>query len=455
MIKSKLKSFWQNVSAFVRLAIPVTIGLGLLWSMYWFVKGGYNQIFVPQKETVTVKLTDADAITVERPNNCDSEIIRPLIYISRTSDDIKTNSYTIKSTDPIRFWISFPDAELEIVKYVDGETILDEAVPVGPNMRYRGKIKSLTVQASNLQQLRLQEFYCAQSIKFLPIGGMVWSDPDGSNLQIQTIQGFSNGDTIKVAIEPLDVLSDFGNQKYDKIELNLKVTKDTAMGIGTVSTSFGQSSLPDVGKDQPGIRESETVSFFSPAESVKVISPIGTVQVGNNSPIEMHSLAHLANETLELPRSLDNPEDEFKVASSIANGEYEISGITASVVWKGQELNKSNWDKAPEYIKAGLFGLLLSIIGGLWALRQSIWKWLLSPFPFLKPKINLPQGSYIFIMKSGKVIAGEISSKPTRTRPYYIIKNARRKLNLSDEWERELIPEIQIREDAVEQSYAA
>ena len=455
MIKSKLKSIWHNVSAIIRLAIPVTIGIGCLWSMYWFVRDGYNQVFLPQKEMTSIKLTDADTIIVESPNNGNSGIIRPLIYISRTSDNIKTNSYTIKSTDPISFSITFPDAELGIVKYGDGKTLFDQAVPVGPNMRSKGKIKSLTVQTANLQQLRLQEFYYAQIIKFLPIGGMVWSDPDGSNLQIETVQGFSIGDTIKVTIEPFDVLSDFGNQKYDKIELNLKVTKGTAMGIVTISTSFGQSSLPDVGKDQTGKREGEAVSFLSSAESVKVTSPTGTIQVGNDIPIEMHSLAHLANETLELPRCSDNPDDAFKIASTITNGEYEISGITTSVVWKGQELNKSNWDKAPEYIRAGFFGLLLSVIGGLWALRQSIWKWLLSPFPFLKPKINLPQGSHIFIMKSGKVIAGELSSEPTKTRPYYIIKNARRKFNLSDEWEKEIVPEIQVREDAVEQSYVA
>jgi hypothetical protein len=456
-IKELIKNIWRFIALVLRWIIPIAIGAGILWSIFWFVKTGYSQLFKPQKALVSVKLTDAYVIDLERKNRCLTEGLDPIVYIQRSSFELPnspTVNYDITSATPIQISLGLPLGELRITKYLGDKVIADNPISVHQSEGYAGTIKSITIEMTKLKRLIMEQYYCAPITRFTPGGVMTFSSHDGSPLQIATKQWFSDGDNIKIVIEPIDIIG-FGDQKYDKIELMLNVTANVSiMGLMATSTVLS-TTLPGVGYDRLGVWKNDIDSFLAFADSIKIERPAGTIKIGNNHPVEMIKLSDFSKEILELPYlSVDN-NGGFVINSHITDGVYDISGNTSSAVLNGQQLVKSKWETLPEYLQAGLFGTLLSIIGGLWAFRHRLWN-------FITPKkveesiskvSPPPSGSFVCVTQSGDVIAGELIRGPSFFFPYYLLRNTRHKKQHKEEWSAEIIGEIRVRASLVEQSY--
>lgn len=197
-------------------------------------------------------------------------------------------------------------------------------------------------------------------------------------------------------------------------------------------------------------------ALYVRTDEIQIIErPVGSLKFGNSPVRELVKVSSLAKDSLKVPSKQPNEYNEtYSIIWDKTRG-TQISGTANSVILNGEELGKAPWYSLPDYVQAGLFGLLISLLGGIWAYRKPLLKRIASFIPYwdlLDPSSPL-KGSYVFVTNSGIIVAGELSRKPGKNYPYYLIKNARRKLNPSGDWEKELILEIKIRADAVEQSY--
>jgi hypothetical protein len=413
--------------------------------------------FFPQKAVVSANLTDFDIMNMKKDMDCKSGDFYYPFELDLFSIPTYGQEYKINSNKPIQFSIVLPSGKMSLKKYKgsDSEDINTFSVNAGDG--FTGFIQKIEVEFKR-EKISMTQQLCAQEIVYAAdVGFLSFKSADAENYQaVLTSQYMHAGEEIKVTIYNPEGFDAFPNEKNDKIELYIASESDGQyLHIQTNSQGLNVD-LPNMGKSfLPREEQNPTASWLRAfPDEIEIHSPVGNLKLGNDSPISLGGVTKINDENLVFKSTPFLP-DSYAVFGKIEFAEYEISGATTGLLLNDEQIVKSSWAKLPNYIQSALFGLLLTVVGSLWKFRDSIKSHIKMIIPgFKAEELQEPEkGSFICITDSGMIIAGQLIRKPGKNYSFYLIKNARRKINPSAKWEKEIIPEIKVRADAVEQSY--
>lgn len=459
-----MRRFFKFLILILKYLLVVGIAASLLFSIGSFLVHGYPRIFTPQETLVSANFTDFYLMTFEYDMDCKPGESYSSFELDFTSVPATVLSdYKVGSSNPITFSISLPEGKLAIKKHVNGTSEYMDFRSVQSESGYTGTIAGLTVEFDS-EFVSIKEDICAQEIKYEPDVGFLSILHDPNLYQwASTNQYLHSNDQVRVIIDGPMNLNGFPEETIDKLELTIVSDSEgqylniytRAQGLALELPRTGAmlfnitNELSDTGK----FRNSRLRAF---PDELSIEVPVGTLRLGNENSIPMGGLTRINEEKVTFEKS-NVSNESYAVFGNIESAEYEVSGITTGIVLNNEQLVKSLWDKTPDYLKSALFGVLLAGIGGVWKFRKSIWIAIKSLVLFLSssdPKKPM-KGSFVCVTDTGMIIIGELSRKPGKNYPYFLIRNARRKFKPSDPWDEEIISEIKIRADAVEQSYVA
>lgn len=246
----------------------------------------------------------------------------------------------------------------------------------------------------------------------------------------------------------LDLQAMGAGEPFDSYELSLKADpaeeESAYFVVFLAGDMFGV--LPHGQAQDPDSDSGERMTLD--ADRISIHQPVGLLKLGNDPEVRLESLTEFSQQSLEIS-SLSVAEPPFIIITGDGrDAPLEISGFATDVILNGDQIGKVPWNGLPEYLPASLTGLVITLIGALFTRKQT----LVSNFLIFENR-KPPKGSFVCETRSGATIAGKLSRKPGKNYPFYLLKHARRKPPQSDQWEKDLIAEIKIREDAVEQTY--
>lgn len=459
-----MKSLFEYLIKFLKYLLVAGIVASLLFSIGSFIVNGYPRIFTPQETLVSANFTDFYQMTFKNDMDCKPGESYSSFELDFTSiPSAVLSDYKVNSANPIKFSISLPEGKLAINKHINGKSEYIDFRSIQSRSGYTGTISGLKVEFES-DFVSITEDICAQEIKYEPDVGFLSILHDPNLYQwASTNQYMRSADKVRVIIEGPMNLNGFPGERIDKLELLIISNSDgqylniqtTAQGLDLELPRTG-AILLDISDELSDTKKFQNSRLRAFPDELSIEVPVGILKLGNENSIRIGGLTKINEEKITFEKStLSNY--GYAVFGNIESAEYEVSGTTNGIVLNNDQLVKSLWDKTPDYIKSALVGALLAGIGGIWTFRKSIWnttRLLVLVLNSSDPR-KLIKGSFVCVTDTGMMIAGKLSRKPNKKYPFYLIKNARRKFNLSAEWEEEIIPEIKIRADAVEQSYIA
>lgn len=457
-----MKRFFEYLILILKYLLVAGIAASILFTIGSFLINGYPRIFTPQETLVGAKFTDFYLMTFKNDMDCKPGESYSSFELDFTSvPSAVLSDYKVNSTNPIKFSISLPEGKLAIKKYVNGKSEYIDFRSVQSGSGYTGTIAGLTVEFES-DFVSITEDICAQEIKYEPDAGFLSILHDPNMYQwASTNQYLHSDDKVRVIIEGPMRLNGFPGETIDKLELTIIADTDgqylniytNAQGLALDPPRTG-ALLFDISDELSNTKRPRSSRLRASPEELSVEMPVGTLKVGNENSKPLGGLTKINQEKVTFEKSTLSDES-YGVFGNIESAEYELSGTTNSVVLNNEQLVRSLWDKTPDYLKSALVGAVLAGIGGAWTFRKSIWAAIKSLMLFLNssdPQKSM-KGSFVCVTDTGMIIVGELSRKPSKNYPFFLIKNARRKFKPSDQWDEEIISEIKIRADAVEQSY--
>jgi hypothetical protein len=443
--------FRKLISAFGNI-ISLLIISCLIFIALRFARTSYQYWFFTKPQPLSIMLTDFSKLTAKSGDSCDeyNQFSPPVkIYISRLASNMYKTDFNFESSGELDYYVDFPAGEITIqYTYLDGTK--KASTSSGENA-YQGSATRIEVVYNDVNYFEMEQYFCETLINLYDPSIYTFNVLESSDMKFAGVKQFlPQGSKIRVIISDPKNLDD---KNVKAIEVTYSSDYDRAP-FYLFSKSTGLSAtLPSINNFLPA--EGFEALYIRTDEIQIIERPVGSLKFGNSPIRELVKVSSLAKDTLKVPSMYPNDYNETYSIIWYKNRGTQISGTANSVILNGEELGKAPWYSLPDYVQAGLFGLLISLVGGIWAYRKPLLKRIASSVPYwdlLDPSSPL-KGSYVFITNSGIIVAGELSRKPSKNYPYYLIKNARRKANPSSDWEKELISEIRIRADAVEQSY--
>ncbi len=423
--------------------------LGLIYALYWFSKSFYENFFIAQSQPFSLSLSKFQAITVAGKIDCLMGDGPVDIYINRPLNELINQEMSFESEENIDFHLVFPTGTLSAMGFNPNNDVHKIDFKKGDIVTVDGSAAQLKVEYLQVDYMVMSQSFCATEVGVLPYPSALFY-PGNTNYPktIWTEQNLSPQNRIKVTLLYPKISNRIDTEEFERIELSFIANGDIPKFIVGISGSDFRALVPEIVNDF-GKYPAEMIIIRS--KQFEIQHPVGTLKFGNSAPIILDEITSKSDDTLVI-----RDYGLYYISSSLRSvnsDKFEVSGTADNIILNNEEKIKQPWFDLPEYVQAGLFTLLVSLVGGLLSLRQSIGKGLVILFPFLKPKFNLPKESFVIVMNSGFIIAGELSRKPAKNYPYYLLKKARRKPSLSGDWEKEIISEIKIRADAVDQSY--
>jgi hypothetical protein len=450
----RLSKFTSKLLYVIGKIMSLGIFIGFVTGIVWFGYTGFKYWFTQKDFPFSVNLTDFRSLEANGDSNCniESKFHFPIeVTISRQMSNMLDTHLLIQAKNLQEFSIDFADGTLSGTAFLDDGT--SESLQINePDKYITGKAEQLSIEYLDLDYFQMFQYFCESQISIYTPGAGYYLSSHPSNFMksVGIVQYLPQDSLIKVTVINATNLSGVNLNNSDRVEFIFRSNNDYFPLYLFSKAADLQATLPSINSLMSG-HIIEGVRIFS--DEIRISAPIGNLRYGNNDPIELVQIASSAKDELFIPRTKVNGYGNTYIVKWRTFGNTEITGTSRSLLLNDEDLGNAPWDELPEYVQAGLFGLLLSILGALRALRQRIWNGLISLFSFSAKNISPPKNSFVCVTASGITIAGELCLQPDKTHPYYVITNARRKLKPSDKWEKEIIPEIKVRSDAVEQYY--
>jgi len=423
--------------------------LGLIYAIYWFGKSFYENFFVAQSQSFSLNLSKFQSITASGKTDCLMGDGPVHIYINRPLREVDNKEMSFDSDEDFEFRLVFPTGSMYATGFNPGKANQRINFQKDERVTVDGKASQLRIEYLQVNSFIMSQSFCANEVGILsyPIA-FFYPGNFNSPKTIWTEQTLGPQSRIKVTLLNPKISGGIHAEEFERIEFDFIADGKIPKFIAGVSANDYRAIVPEIAYNF-GKYPSELIIVR--AKQYEIHHPVGTLKFGNNTPITLDEITSASNDVL-----LIRDHGLYFISSSlrsVPDNKFEVSGIATNIILNNEEKIKPRWYDLPDYVQAGLFTLLVSVVGGLLSLRQSLGKWFLLLLPFMKSEFNLPRGSFVLVMNSGFIIAGELSRKPAKNFPFYLLKNARRKQSLSDDWEKEVIAEIKIRADAVDQSY--
>jgi hypothetical protein len=452
-----MKKLFKYISQIAKYILVAGIIASLAYSLGLFVINGYPKIFTPQETLVSANFTDFYLMNFKSETDCvpDDSFSSYQFDFSRIPTSI-LSEYKATASTPIEFSIWLPAGKLAIKKYVSGKSEYIDYFPIEPNSGFKGTIGGLEVRFDS-QIVSIREEICTQELRYDPEFAILSILHDPAKYQwVYTSQYMRSNDKVMIFIDGPIHITGFPDENIDRLEFTIISDEGQHLDIKMASKGL-VIDLPTTGMQQLAFTDEETITnsrLRAFPDELIIEVPEGMLKLGNEESISIGGLTKVNDEKVFFQKTTLGSSD-YAVFGNIKTAEYEISGTTTGIILNNEQLVKSFWDKLPDYLKSALFGVFLAGIGAIWKFRNSIWTAMKSFVLFWRSadSKNPTKGSFVCVTNTGMMIAGDLSRKPGKNYQYYLIRNARRKFRLSDQWDTEIIPEIKIRADAVEQSY--
>lgn len=431
--------------------LSILLVCGLIYAIYRFGNSLYTSFFVRQTVPFSIGLTKFNSITVETTEDCASrnkDSFPVQLVISRPSKYVYNPSVLLETNKAMDFQVVFPFGELSAEGYLVDNSSQQIALPHTSTISIIGSATQVEVEYPHqINSFAMHQYFCGPEIDVLPFPSISFSGLYTNKAKSVWIdQLFQPGDQIKVTIINPQITEKLNTNGMQRVEFEFSAADSSLpFEIGLTANDL-KPTLPEILTDFGSYTPE---SLFILSNQIEIVHPVGSYKLGNDAPKELPEITSTSDDRLSIPSISGKESFQINELVSHSANKFDITGDTNSLILNNEELVKSAWYTLPEYIQAGLFGLLLTLISGIWALRSTIWRWL--SFNFFD--VSMPKGSFVCVTNSGMVIAGELFQKPRKNYPYYLIKNARRKLKSSDHWEKDMIAEIKVREDSIEQTY--
>lgn len=429
--------------------------------LYFLIVGGYKAyqyLFTQIEMPFSVSLTDYSKLKANGRDSCDifvEKYLYPVEFvIARPIDQMTSTKVLLKSNNKLEFNLYLPGGSLSATSYsVDGTT---ETINFTEDFnQINGKADEVYIDYSKDTYFSMRQYYCEPTIEMrFPGSYYLLSYPNESRMRsVGFEQYISEGSSIQIVISNPSELADINlKQDIKKIVYTFKSTiRLLPLSLFAKATDL-DATMPIPSRSYSG-DITEGLRIFT--DEIEIENPAGKLKFGNNNPLDLLQIASMARDKISIPQTKVGDYSNTYFIEWKAKNNTEITGEARSLLLNDEDLGKAPWYSLPDYVQAGLFGLLISLLGGLWAVRGLIGRQIILAIPFwtLIDPTQPPQGSFVCVTNSGMVIAGELVKKPSRNYPYYLIKNARRRIQVSDKWEKQVISEIKIGKDAIEQSY--
>lgn len=461
------------------ILIPVII-LEILFAAL-LVREAWLYFLYPIKLPVSAQLSDFEDMTLLY-NNVGKECegmsdVTKYTYPTFEADIFNPESYfeslTIDqfsspdSAKPINFVIGATKGHITSITYVDGKK---PVVAEWDLVERGGTIQATAFRATSTlpRNLVMNEQFCGDNITIMRSGTEYNFSFGGSNNDYRAARislNLDKGEEILLVLYgPIQLPEN--DTVVDKLEISFLADGDMGSGkpsifmIGAEGYDLtGQfpwmSAYYDQDKKEYVWDNRNSVTAF--ADGASITAPIGKVQFGTYKDIELYeSLAAYTNEELEIPLSpqgfLNYDYQSFNLSIKPSISKVEISGNASELFYRKQSFGFSRWTQLPGYVQAGVFGLLIGAVpAGVAFLRKRLEKQKTGITEI--NQFQLGDGDFVCVLESGGTITGTLVKLPGFFSPYYVLHNAHRKQKDAEEWDREVISEINIKSSRVEQYY--
>jgi hypothetical protein len=467
----------------LKILLSLIILIGIIGAIIWAITSGYDYFFVSKANAFNVNLSKFDLIQAESEDPCNIptdnsdifSILKPAYRnIFRPASEVATRFIYFDTFDreqfpslefppsSIDYLIVFPQNILSLSANVFLSNGLQKHINNVDTKTFTGNARNLEIQYRQIDNFTMYQYFCAQ--KFWIYGSniqMYNKSPEGKQYA-GFHQFFNDGDNVTLTINYPKNFMGFSPDEVVRVDFFLSSKKTPNYFTLELSeydpfVVFAQSREVYVNFPIPqgDLGNGEGNELYP--TGVEIRRPVGALKIGNKELVPIQGISSFyLDEKLLIPKSPYTKTDFTIIESPYAikqfpDGHYEISGVANSITLNGDELNKAPWYNLPDYIQAGLFGFLLSVIGGIWATNAQIYTGIIS---FLGINKNSPEyGDLICVMNSGIIIAGQVILECQKDTSHIVLRNAKQKMNLSSGWEKETIDEITVRIDTIEQSY--
>lgn len=433
--------------------------LGVVIGLIIFIASSFTYLFIPQAVPISIKLSSFEKIILSPENGDCSSIsslvegngfagIPPLHITNRLTIIPRFGLYAEDKVFPFRINLHSVTAKISLVKDNQLKEIGEYKISDG---EYTGSAKAVSADFSPYELINQSIYYCDSSVTIpgdyllLPISTratLIQSYIGGKNTAFISISG-------DVEISQLDV-----HEPYDEIVFSLEPFPMSELS-SVFESSFSvyadklslSSQFPYAVSDVEWNSSLPKHSVEATTDAIEIYSPTGVMKINNSNEIQISTPTQNSTQLIKLSPSILNKISDLSIETNSETGELEIFGTTTSIRFNNQEMGIIIWNKLPDYVQTGIVGLIITLLSGIAANGKKV-------IVFFKPySFPFSNGEFVCDTRSGYIIAGKLIRKPSKSFPFFELKQARRRLRTSNEWDKIQTIKFRVSASDVEQYY--
>jgi hypothetical protein len=433
----------RNVLSFISLLL---ISIAIVFFVISFV-------FARRESTVTVSLEGANDIRFLMDNgSCIGRSSYERDYAQFYVVNPVFKDYHVISTSPLSFTILVQNGTLITRTMETPSTNPVTTTQEITNTEYsiQSTAKRIDVDTGDRENIVMDENICSSDVYFNPESGTILgSDSDKrlfnkNRLSLITRQDFnkSNQEVQVILNEAMQ-----NGKFYTKIIYRFKSSR-TNFGSYMAIFSSGEDTEFTVPYGNRGETQGSKVVLTEANITGAIIrQPKGKMHLERKGTVNFEPpIGIIEHRDLEL--NGDFFYRGYLLVNPNSNGTIELSGSISSAVYGGEQLITSRWEALPTLYRAPLIGALVGLIFVIPT------RWLSNLYTRRKPPVTVPAGHFVFVLSSGRSVAGKLKMKPGSNAQRYALKDVMI-CDAEGVWKQETIPEVLVEKNKVEYIYIA